>query len=128
VRPDIPRELARLVQRCLAIDPVDRYQSALDLRHGLEEIEQDLDSGELASIAARSLLYSVAAGPAEHQNIWRLSLPDGKVSQVTDLKSRFASPATADDSNIRGPSPGEHNACWTRSPVSASPFDSEAAC
>ncbi len=37
---------------------------------------------------ARSLLYSVAAGPAEHQNIWRLSLPDGKVSQVTDLKSR----------------------------------------
>jgi Tol biopolymer transport system component len=36
------------VRRCLAIDPAERYQSALDLRHGLEEIKQDLDSGELA--------------------------------------------------------------------------------
>jgi Tol biopolymer transport system component len=48
LRPDVPRELARVVRRCLAIDPAERYQSALDLRHGLEEIKQDLDSGELA--------------------------------------------------------------------------------
>jgi Tol biopolymer transport system component/tRNA A-37 threonylcarbamoyl transferase component Bud32 len=48
-RPDLPRQLARIVQRCVAIDPAARYQSALDLRHGLEEIKQDLESGELAS-------------------------------------------------------------------------------
>src|SRR5438552_9431891 len=45
--PAIPRELARLVHRCLAKDPIDRYQSAIDLRHGLEETKQDLDSDDV---------------------------------------------------------------------------------
>ena len=50
-QPAVPRELSRLVQRCLARDPIDRYQSAIDLRHDLEAIRQDLGSGELASSA-----------------------------------------------------------------------------
>ena len=54
VRPDVPRELVRLIQRCLAIDPDDRYQSAVDVRHGLEEIKQDLESGELVSVVPRA--------------------------------------------------------------------------
>jgi serine/threonine-protein kinase len=45
LQPAIPRELARLVHRCLAKEPIDRYQSAIDLRHGLEETKQDVDSG-----------------------------------------------------------------------------------
>jgi serine/threonine protein kinase len=49
VRPAVPRELARLVSRCLAKNPNDRFQSALDLRHTLEEVKQDIDSGELAT-------------------------------------------------------------------------------
>jgi serine/threonine protein kinase len=47
LQPGIPRELARLVHRCLAKDPIDRYQSAIDLRHGLEETKQDVDSGDM---------------------------------------------------------------------------------
>ena len=47
-QPAVPRALARLVDRCLAKNPVDRFQSALDLRHSLQEIKQDVDSGELA--------------------------------------------------------------------------------
>ena len=47
LQPAIPRELARLVHRCLAKDPIDRYQSAIDLRHGLEETKQDVDSGDM---------------------------------------------------------------------------------
>ena len=46
LQPALPRELARLVHRCLAKDPIDRYQSAIDLRHGLEEMKQDVDSGD----------------------------------------------------------------------------------
>ncbi len=34
-RPDIDRVLAKLVARCLARDPTDRYQSALELREDL---------------------------------------------------------------------------------------------
>jgi Tol biopolymer transport system component len=53
LQPAIPRELARLVHRCLAKDPINRYQSAIDLRHGLEETKQDLDSGDI--LASRPL-------------------------------------------------------------------------
>ena len=44
-QPAIPREVARLVHRCLAKNPVDRYQSAIDLRHDLEQAKQDIESG-----------------------------------------------------------------------------------
>ena len=46
LQPAVPRALARLVERCLAKNPVDRFQSAIDLRHSLEEVKQDVDSGD----------------------------------------------------------------------------------
>ncbi len=49
VRPAVPREIARLVQRCLAKNPSDRYQSVIDVRHRLEEVKQDLDAASSAS-------------------------------------------------------------------------------
>jgi len=48
-RPDLPRELERVVRRCLAKDPGHRYQSVVDLRIDLEEIQQELSSGQLSS-------------------------------------------------------------------------------
>jgi Tol biopolymer transport system component len=52
LQPAIPRGLARLVERCLAKNPEDRYQSAIDLRHGLEETMQDVGSGDAVSTQA----------------------------------------------------------------------------
>ena len=46
LQPNVPRALARLVERCLAKSPLDRFQSAIDLRHSLEEAKQDVDSGD----------------------------------------------------------------------------------
>jgi serine/threonine protein kinase/TolB-like protein len=40
LRPDLPAEFGRLVRRCLAVDRARRFQSALDLRNELEEIEE----------------------------------------------------------------------------------------
>ena len=40
----LPRDLGRVVRRCLAKDPLHRYQSARDLLNDLEEIRQSLDS------------------------------------------------------------------------------------
>jgi Tol biopolymer transport system component len=78
LQPAMPRELARLVHRCLAKDPFNRYQSVIDLRHALEETRQDVDSGvsdssnSAAQTRARSLtsrltivaaaLVAIAAG------------------------------------------------------------------
>jgi serine/threonine protein kinase/Tol biopolymer transport system component len=47
VKPELPRDLSRVIRRCLAKEPARRYQSALDVRNELEEIEQELQSGEL---------------------------------------------------------------------------------
>ena len=83
-RHDIPRGLARLVQRCLAREPSDRYQSARDLQHGLLEMQQDLESGEgPASNAARpvrrrsaALLLTLAAIVAAVAVIWLFARRD----------------------------------------------------
>jgi len=45
LNPAVPRDLARLVRRCLAKDPNRRLQSAIDLRNELEETKQKVDSG-----------------------------------------------------------------------------------
>ncbi len=71
VNPTLPRELARVVRRCLAKDPDDRYQSAADLRNDLDDLRQASLSGELrlpASIPvaskASSSRWALAAGLA----------------------------------------------------------------
>jgi Tol biopolymer transport system component len=86
LQPSIPRELARLVHRCLAKNAVDRYQSALDVRHSLEEAKQDVDSGDLvpshrAHVSHRSLrmrLAMLAAGVvAVTASLWLLRNREG---------------------------------------------------
>ena len=54
VRDAIPIPVARLIQRTLAKQPGDRYQSASDLRQDLAAIRRDMDTGEALS----SGLYS----------------------------------------------------------------------
>jgi non-specific serine/threonine protein kinase len=52
-RPGWPRELSRLIRRCLEKDPERRLQSAKDLRNELEELRSSAASGHrtLSSIA-----------------------------------------------------------------------------
>ena len=50
VNPRIPRQLWRVIRRCLAKDPEERYQSAKDLRNELSDLRQELSSGELTAI------------------------------------------------------------------------------
>ncbi len=49
VRQAIPLPIARLIQRTLAKQPDQRYQTAADLRRDLKEIRRDLETGELLS-------------------------------------------------------------------------------
>jgi len=51
IRSGIPRELSRLVRRCLSKEASRRLQSALDLRNELEELRREIDSGELLAEA-----------------------------------------------------------------------------
>ena len=45
----VPRDLAKIVKRCLAKEPIRRYQSVIDLRNELEETKQELESGDVVA-------------------------------------------------------------------------------
>ena len=51
LNPRLPREFTRIVRRCLAKDPDERYQSAKDLRLNLEDLRQELGSSEQSRAA-----------------------------------------------------------------------------
>ena len=68
LRGDLPRELAKIVRRCLQKNPDDRYQTAKDLRNDLRGLQEELASGDIASATSPS---SVAA-PAPGLEKWRV--------------------------------------------------------
>ena len=47
LRPDVPRDVSRIVRRCLTKDLGRRFQSAADLRNDFEDLKEALGSGEL---------------------------------------------------------------------------------
>ncbi len=47
VNPALPRDLGKIIRSVPSKDPTRRYQSALDIRNELEELKQDIDSGEV---------------------------------------------------------------------------------
>jgi len=51
LRPELPRDLGRIVKHALSKDPEHRYQTAKDLRNDLETLKEDLDSGEVKPAA-----------------------------------------------------------------------------
>lgn len=47
--PGLPRDLDRIIMRCLRKDPARRFQSLGDLKGDLEELRETVDSGQVAA-------------------------------------------------------------------------------
>jgi serine/threonine-protein kinase len=63
VAEGLPREVDRLVKRCLRKDREHRFQTMADLKVALEELKEESDSGELAEApAAGAVLVPAPAG------------------------------------------------------------------
>jgi len=98
LRDEVPKPLARMIQRALEKRPEDRYQSTADLRRDLEDLKRDVDSGELmlGTTAGRKRLAPARGGR-------RLALPVALgaalavVAAMAGLFLRGRAPATADD-------------------------------
>ena len=77
----LPRELERVISRCLRKDPDRRWQSMADVKVALRELKEDLDSGQLAdSVAAvppkrrkwaAAAVLVVVVGSAIAAFVWR---------------------------------------------------------
>jgi Tol biopolymer transport system component len=66
INPRLPRDLGRVIKRCLSKDPERRYQTAVDVRTELEELEYELDSrklfqGTLSRETSSGRLWVIAA-------------------------------------------------------------------
>jgi Tol biopolymer transport system component len=54
LKHELPRDLSRIIRRCLAKDPEDRYQTAKDLRNDLRGLREE--SGESAALGSSTSL------------------------------------------------------------------------
>jgi len=94
----LPRDVWRVIRRCLAKDPEERYQSARDLKIDLSDVKQALQSGELAAAgpvtpptARRAAIVPVVvASTAIASLAWLASLaPFSRRSAPASLHARF---------------------------------------
>ena len=68
----LPREVERLVKRCLRKDPAHRFQHMDDLKVALEELKEESDSGELAETGVGAGLARPREGKALPYMRWAL--------------------------------------------------------
>ena len=61
VRPDVPREAARIVARCLEKDPQARFESARQLHEALAQIKRDVDLARVLSSGRRRFSWEWSA-------------------------------------------------------------------
>jgi Tol biopolymer transport system component/predicted Ser/Thr protein kinase len=55
ISPAVPRDLERILTRCLRKDPARRFQHADDLKVALEEIKEESESGRIAAAESPAL-------------------------------------------------------------------------
>jgi serine/threonine-protein kinase len=113
-RPDVPEELARIIERCLAKNRDERYANCRQLRADLERFihhgGKPVGTEELASLVAKlvpkeSESSSAAAGPA---SAMRVPAPVARSGMTPSSERRAASAAESSSSlSLLAPATGE---------------------
>jgi serine/threonine protein kinase len=105
VVPELPKELDRLIQRCLRKEPERRFQHMLDVKLELEQIKEESHSGRSAVVPARSKrrlslaagLVALLATPVAAWLMLRAPPPPQRVVQITSMRGFEAFPALSPD-------------------------------
>src|SRR5262249_3328051 len=107
----VPKELERIIVRCLRKDPGGRFQIAADLKVELEEVKEESDSARLAPESAtparsrRWAAVAVLAVAVLAAGVWALRpkrkppLPAPKVSPLTTYPGLEYYPTFSPDGN-----------------------------
>lgn len=54
--PEVPKKLARIIEKCVELKPSDRYKTVTELRNALEDVIQKEDIQDTASLSFRDYL------------------------------------------------------------------------
>jgi len=93
---DVPKELERIIQRCLRKEPGRRFQHMVDVKIELEEIKEDTDSGTNArsvpvrrqrGLWAAAALIGVLALATGGLLLWRSRQPERPAPYLVPLTS-----------------------------------------
>lgn len=111
----LPREVERLIRRCLHKDPAHRFQHMDDLKVALEELKDDSESGALAAVTAPTekrrrtwaaiALAAVVVALAAAAWLWlgraRQAAPEAPLAAVplTSFPGQEVSPSFSPDGN-----------------------------
>jgi TolB-like protein/Flp pilus assembly protein TadD len=94
MRPDIPRRLAQVIDRCLEKDPNVRLQSALALRNDLEELKRHMESGEAERIRSIAVLPPVDLSLEGDQEYFCDGLADELIQDLVRIRTLRVAPST----------------------------------
>ena len=104
LRAELPRDLGRIVRRCLSKDPEDRYQTAKDLRNDLRALKEDLSSGAVAAVSGVHAVPAAPSAAGKRRYVWVAVAAIGALSVAAaayvyksgdDSQPAAASPAAA---------------------------------
>jgi Tol biopolymer transport system component/tRNA A-37 threonylcarbamoyl transferase component Bud32 len=125
--PDVPRDLERIILRCLRKEPDRRFQHMSDVKVELQEIKEESDSqsGTPASVSVskgrspRSVAWAAAGvlilAAVAAVTLWQLRRPEYPLPTVVQLSSeRWAGSGSfsPDGSQIAYASAGDDGANW----------------
>ncbi len=95
----VPRDVERIISRCLRKDPLRRWQSMADVKVALEDALEELESGKLGAAeggccreaAARFSTIAVAGGGCGRAAGWNLRWMEGAEARAAGLRASHIS-------------------------------------
>lgn len=109
IAPNAPRELQRVILRCLRKDVEQRFQSMRDVRLALEDLKEDIDSGVLAAPAVdnpkrKLVALGLLAGALGVSGVWwGVHRQAGRQAQSRPEPTRLTSDSGSSDAPALSP-------------------------
>jgi Tol biopolymer transport system component len=126
--PEVPRELERIILRCLRKEPKRRFHHAVDLKIELQEVKEESDSQAEAPVGVaisrhrrrRRWTVGMAVGvlilaAAAAVTLWRMGRaepPAPEVAQITSARQAHAGSFSPDGDEVVFASAGEKGDNW----------------
>lgn len=96
VNVDLPNHLGRIIKRCLEKEAARRYQTALDIRNELEELQRDTKAADVESAPSVAVLPFVDMSPNKDQDYFCEGIAEELINGLGRIRNlRVASRTSA---------------------------------